>query len=288
MADPTDTDPHEASGAGQSAIDRAGSERAASDRAGSDKNGRAGNDEARYGDVEFGKPLSRKSHAMRVVARAVAGAIGRPYFRIEVIGADKLPTSGPVIVAPSHRSNLDTPLIGIAMKRYYRYMAKDSMFKSPFWTQVLVNAGGFPVRRGSTDRRTITNAMEVLEAGEGLVVFPEGARQDGPRILPLFEGAVWLAARAGVRVYPLGIGGTEPAMPIGVKIPRPVKVTFVVGDPLDPPTPAEGKRRVTRSQLDAFASELREAVQVVFDEAQERAGTPNGPWPDKLVRREPW
>lgn len=247
-------------------------------------------EEARYGDVVFGKPLTRKSHAMRVAARTVAGAIGRPYFRIEVIGAEKLPKDGPVIVAPSHRSNLDTPLIGITMTRYYRYMAKDSMFKSPFWTNVLVNAGGFPVRRGATDRRTLNNAMEVLEAGEGLVVFPEGARQDGPRILPLFEGAVWLAARAGVPVYPMGIGGSQAAMPIGVTIPRPAKVTFVIGDPLHAPEPLEGKRRVNRAQLDVFSSELREAVQLVFDDAQMRSGTPNGKWPaeEDLVRREPW
>ena len=189
--------------------DRSEAARSEADRSEADRA-----DEARYGKAVFGKPISKKSHAMRVIARTLAGAIARPYFRMEIVGAEKLPKSGPVIIAPSHRSNLDTPLIGIAMTRYYRYMAKDSMFKSPFWTQILVLAGGFPVRRGSTDRRTINNAMEVLEAGEGLVVFPEGARQDGPRILPLFEGAVWLAARAGVVVYPLGLGGTAPAMPI--------------------------------------------------------------------------
>lgn len=244
----------------------------------------------RYGSAVFGQPLSRRGHAGRAAVRTFFRAILRPYFKIEVIGEDKLPTDQAVIIAPSHRSNLDTPLIGVSMKRYYRYMAKDSMFKNPFWTQILVNAGGFPVRRGSTDRRTLKNATDVLEAGEGLVVFAEGARQDGPRIFPLFEGSVWLAARAGVPIFPMGIGGSQAAMPIGVKIPRPVKVVFVIGDPLSPPEPLEGKRRVSRSQLDDFAAELREAVQAVFDDAQERAGTPNGEWPAEqdLVRREPW
>lgn len=244
----------------------------------------------RYGSAVFGQPLSRRGAFGRSVVKWVAWSLARPYFRISVTGAEKLPKSGAVIVAPSHRSNLDTPMIGVAMRRYYRYMAKESMFKNPFWTQILVNAGGFPVRRGSTDRRTLKNATDVLDAGEGLVVFPEGARQDGPRILPLFEGSVWLAARANVPIYPMGIGGSQAAMPIGVTLPRPKKITFVIGDPLMPPSPAEGKRRVSRSQLDDFAAELREAVQAVFDEAQILAGTPNGPWPpeEDLVRREPW
>lgn len=257
---------------------------------GGDSNEPPNDDPDRYGKVRFGEPLTRLQSGFRSLSRNVVGAIGRPYFRIEVVGEDKLPTTGAVIIAPSHRSNLDTPLIGLGLKRLNRYMAKGSMFKNPLYTWVLVSYGGFPVRRGSTDRRTLNNAMSVLDDGEALVVFPEGARQDGPRILPLFEGSVWLASRAGVPIYPMGIGGSQAAMPIGVLMPRPKKVTFVIGDPMDPPSPLEGKRRVSRSQLDDFSAELRERVQIVFDEAQRLAGTPNGPWPaeEDLVRREPW
>ena len=246
-------------------------------------------DGGRYGNIVFGAPLSRKSHFVRQVGRAGGRVFGRPYFKLIVHNKERIPETGAAIIAPSHRSNLDTPLVGMALDRWMRFMAKDSMFKSVFWSNFLVALGGFPVRRGKLDRRTLNNSFEVLERGEVLVIFPEGARQSGPRIKPIFEGVAWVAARSGLPVIPLGIGGSEAAQPIGVKIPRPQAVHFVVGEPLAPPQPLPGKKRVSRQQLDGFSAELREALQAAFDEAQASAGTPNAAWTDEDdQRREPW
>jgi 1-acyl-sn-glycerol-3-phosphate acyltransferase len=215
----------------------------------------------------------------------------RWFNRVEVVDAHKMPATGPVIVAPSHRSNIDTPYMGAALERHGRFMAKESIFKSPFWTKFIVALGGFPVKRGTFDRESLNNARAILARGEPLVVYPEGARQEGPRIKPVFEGAVWLAARSGVPIIPVGIGGSHEVMPIGVKLPRPKKVVVKFGDPMyvgDPGKPG----RVPRSKLDDAAAELRERLQVVFDEAQVLAGTPNRAWsPDEPGiddRIEPW
>lgn len=249
----------------------------------------SGADVERYGEVQFGEPLSWRSHGFRRLARSVVGPLARPYFRIKVFNGDRIPKTGPIILAPSHRSNLDTPLVGAAFPRWMRFMAKDSMFKSVFWTNFLVALGGFPVKRGKLDRQALDSSMKVLERGEPLVVFPEGARQEGPRIKPVFEGAVWISSRTGVPIIPMGIGGSADAQPIGVKMPRSVPVHFVLGEMLYPPEPLEGKKRVSRSQLQAYAEELREALQVVFDEAQESVGKPNGEWTDEDdARRQPW
>jgi len=251
----------------------------------------ADDDRARYGRAEFGMPLSRASHSFRWIAKATVGRFARLYFQIEKIGeAENYPMSGPFILAPSHRSNIDTALLGASMTRWHRYMAKDDMFRSPFWTQFTIALGGFPVRRGKLDREVLASALRVLEDGEPLTIYPEGARQDGPRIKPIFEGAVWVAARAGVPIVPLGIGGSAAANPIGKKMIYPRKTVLVFGEPLHLPDPPEGKRRLPRSALEDAAAELRERLQAAFDEAQERAGTPNGPWsPDEEVeRREPW
>lgn len=247
-------------------------------------------DPKRYGWVRFGAPLTVTQRGFRVLARAGFGAFARPYFDLNLVGEAKLPKTGPVVIAANHRSNIDTPIVGVAMHRYYRYIAKGSMYTNPLFSWVLVALGGFPVRRGSADRRTLDNAKAILEAGEGLFVFAEGARQDGPRVMPLFEGAVFIAARAGVPIYPLGIGGTAKAMPIGAKFPQRHAIAIVVGDPLEPPRPEPGARRVSRAQMEAFSHDLRERIQAVFDEAQDLAGSPNGPWPaeSELVRREPW
>ncbi len=246
----------------------------------------------RHGGAEFGAAITTGQRRFKSAARFLVHRMVLSWFvRLEVINHDLIPSDGPVIISPSHRSNIDTPLIGASHQRDSRFMAKETIFKSPFWTKFLVGLGGFPVKRGTFDRSSLNNAMAILKRGEMLVVYPEGARQEGPRIKPVFEGAVWLAARAGTPIVPAGIGGSQAVMPIGVKLPRPKKVVVVYGEPLfvgDPDKPG----RVPRSELEAAAAELRERVQAVYDEAQRRAGTPNRPWsedePGINERLEPW
>ena len=227
----------------------------------------------------------------KTLAKIVVGKGILSWFnRLEMVDHHKIP-EGAAVIAPTHRSNIDTPLIGAALERDSRFMAKETIFKSPFWTKFLVALGGFPVKRGAFDRDTLNNARAILKRGELLVVFPEGARQEGPRIKPVFEGAVWLAARSGAPIVPVGIGGSHAVMPIGVKLPRPQKVVVVFGDPIyigDRDKPG----RVPRAELDRAALDLRERLQEVFDAAQIAAGTPNREWsenePGINDRNEPW
>ena len=83
-------------------------------------------------------------------------------------------------------------------------------------------------------------------------MFPEGTRRSGPVIEDLHEGAAFLAARTGSAILPVGVGGTSASMPKGRKVPRPVKVTLIVGDPIAPPERSGAGRvprtRSTRSQ----------------------------------------
>ena len=85
-----------------------------------------------------------------------------------------------------------------------------------------------------------------------------------------------MAARAGVPIVPMGIGGSEAMMPKGAKLPRFQKLVLVVGDPIPAPDRTEGGR-VPRSAVAKLTEQLRDEVQVLFDDAQRRAGTPNPP-----------
>jgi len=195
------------------------------------------------------------------------------YFRARVVNPKKLPPRGAVILAPVHRSNLDVPLLGATCPRRLRYFAKDTLFEKRFWRWLLTTVGGFPVRRDATDRQAVDAARRVLDRGEALAMFPEGERKSGPVLHELFNGVAYMAAKAQATIVPVGIGGSERAMPKGAKIPRPTKITFIYGDPIPPPA-VDGKR-VDRSDIRRVTAELHTAVQTLFDEAQDAVGAPH-------------
>ena len=178
------------------------------------------------------------------------------WFRMRVEGHERLQLNGGVIIAPTHRSNLDGPLVGSSSHRRVRYLGKDSLFRPAAAGWAMRSLGSFPVRRGEADLDAMRVAKEMLEAGECMLVFPEGSRQEGDSIGEIYDGTAWLASKAGTPVVPVGIAGTEVAMPTGSKFPSRVPVTVVVGEVLDPPKAVDGKR-VKRSDLKEWTEELR-------------------------------
>ena len=192
------------------------------------------------------------------------------WLRATYEGRENVPSSGAYVVAPVHRSNLDTLIVGGLSRRRLRFMGKDSLWRTRFGV-VFSALGAFPVHRGSADREALRLSIEVLRGGEPLVIFPEGTRQSGPVVQPLFEGAAYVASRAGVPIIPVGIGGSEAAMPKGSKIIRPVKVHVVVGRPLYPVVPEQGSR-VPRAAVHDLTARLHSELQGLFDGARARVG----------------
>jgi 1-acyl-sn-glycerol-3-phosphate acyltransferase len=101
-------------------------------------------------------------------------------------------------------------------------------------------------------------------------MFPEGTRQTGPTVQELFDGPAYVAAKTGVPIVPLGIGGSERAMPKGAKFIHPGKIVLVVGQPLEPPAPTESGS-TSRLAVKALTEQLHGEIQKVFDDAQSRA-----------------
>ena len=205
----------------------------------------------------------------RVIRLIVVTVLCRLLFRLSVEGADNLPASGAYVVAPVHRSNLDTVFVAGISRRRLRFMGKDSLWKNPVTAFIFSALGGFPVHRGTADREALRRCMEVIEGGEPLVLFPEGTRQSGDKVEELFEGAAYVASKTGVPIVPVGVGGSERAMPRGSKFIHPVKVHLVIGRPIYPPV-KEG--RVPRSAVHDMTVGLHEELQGLFDRAQARAG----------------
>ena len=209
------------------------------------------------------------SRAFYRLVRNILTFFCRTFWRTSVIGRKHVPRSGPFILAPVHRSYIDTPLVCTVTRRRMRYMGKDSLWKTKPIGWVLSALGGFPVSRGTADREALRRCIEVLDAGEPLVLFPEGERKSGEVVQPLFDGVTYIALKAGVPVVPVGIGGSERAMPKGKNYLRPSKCVVLVGPPIMPPS---NEGRAPRSAVKDFSANLHGELQRLFDEAQARAG----------------
>ena len=210
------------------------------------------------------------SRSFYQLIRFLVVSICRTYCRMTVSGQENIPRTGPFVLAPVHRSYIDTPIASGCTRRRMRFMGKDSMWKRQPLNWMLSALGAFPVTRGSADREAIMRAIQVLKSGEPLVLFPEGERKSGPVVQPLMDGAAYVACKAGVSIIPVGIGGSERVMGKGAKFIYPRKLVVIIGQPISVPASVDG--RMPRSAVKEVTTQLHEQLQMLFDEAQTKAG----------------
>jgi 1-acyl-sn-glycerol-3-phosphate acyltransferase len=102
------------------------------------------------------------------------------FTRMSIVGREHLPATGAYVLAPVHRSYVDTPIAACVTTRRLRFMGKKEMWKYRPFGWLFSALGAFPVDRGTADREALSRCIDVLAAGEPLVLFPEGERKDGP------------------------------------------------------------------------------------------------------------
>lgn len=199
----------------------------------------------------------------------VRGLVRTVFFQLgggfKSIGSEKIPTDGPVILAPNHVSNADPPAVACGARRYMRFMAKEELFQSKFSAAICSSLGAYPIKRGEGDTESIRISMEMLEAGEALVVFPEGNRGDGISLSPMSRGVAMLAKRTKAKVVPIGIAGTERKLGRGKAIPKFAKVTIIYGDPFTYEDVATGANEKENREL--FSRALETKIQALCREA---------------------
>ena len=184
------------------------------------------------------------------------------WLRVRKEGTHHLAMEGPVILAPVHRSNLDSIVVACSAERRLRAIGKESLFTHPVFAWVNSALGAIPVRRGEADRVAMKASQTIISDGAMMIVFPEGTRQSGNEVTGVFDGTTYLAQKTGAPIIPIGIGGTEAAMASGSKGIKRVRCSIVVGEPIAPP---EG--RLSQPQRRAFSEDVSAKLQTVFDQA---------------------
>ena len=143
-------------------------------------------------------------------------------FRLHVSGQARIPRRGGVLMVTNHQSFLDPWLIGIAPARQIHYMARDTLFKGGLLHYLMELWNVFPVRRGSADLTAIRTAVEQLDKGFIVNVFPEGTRSEDGSIGTLAPGISLILNRCktDVAIVPVVIDGAFETWPRDKKLPR--------------------------------------------------------------------
>lgn len=182
--------------------------------------------------------------------------IGRSLFRLlfatvgrwEVRGHENIPEKGGVIIAPNHISFFDPPLAGAGMRRPLHFMAKMELFQVPVLGFLIKRTNAFPVRRGQQDIGAFRTAQRLLEAGEAVLMFPEGTRSKDGAFGRARPGVGMMACTAQVPVVPVRIRNSE-------KLGKFARVRITYGKPVMPP------KEYTKESYLSFSEQVLEEIQ---------------------------
>ncbi|MEP6936390.1 MAG: lysophospholipid acyltransferase family protein [Nitrospirota bacterium] len=166
--------------------------------------------------------------------RRVFSGLVRAIYRIEVIGADRLPVTGPVVVAPNHDSVLDPIVLGAAVQRELCFVAKAELWRSRLLAWMLDGLGAIPIERSRSDYLAAARVLQALTAGQAVVIFPQGTvRSDRA----WKRGAAHAALMTGAPLVPVRLVGTAQALSRGrIGFPR---LRVIIGEPIEVARDAE-------------------------------------------------
>jgi 1-acyl-sn-glycerol-3-phosphate acyltransferase len=191
-------------------------------------------------------PLAEGIGRLAWLGEGVLRPVLRAAYRLRVRGADRIPRSGPAVLASNHDSLLDIPILAVATPRPVWFMAKAELFRGPFSSWFFHVLGGFPVRRGGYDLAAVRAALAVIGSGRLLGMYPEGTR--APFLQAFLPGAAWVALATGAPLVPVGIAGTAEALPGGSVLPRRGRVAISFGEPIEIEREDDPRARLWRAR----------------------------------------
>jgi 1-acyl-sn-glycerol-3-phosphate acyltransferase len=203
------------------------------------------------------------------VGRRIGVGLMYGLWRPRVLGAWRVPPTGPAILAINHSHNIDGPMVMGVAPRPTHFLIKKEAFVGPL-DPFLTGIGQLKVDRDTTDRTAITRALAVLENGGVLGIFPEGTRGEGD-FASLRAGLAYFAVRSGAPVVPVAVLGSSdrPGRLIKALPPLRSRVDVVFGDPFQA---GDGSGRRTRTALDEATERIQKQLTLHLENARRLTG----------------
>ena len=140
--------------------------------------------------------------------KLILGPIFKFYYNPKVIGKENIPKTGSIIVAGNHIHIMDQCVPILSTKRVINYMAKKEYFDNKKVAWFFKSAGCISVDRSKKDENAVSSALDVLNNGGAIGLFPEGTRnKTKDLLLPFKFGAVSMASKTDSYLVPFGISG---------------------------------------------------------------------------------
>lgn len=139
--------------------------------------------------------------------KPILSPIFKFYYNPKIYNKDLIPKTGPILIVGNHKHLMDQCSIIISTKRIVHYMAKKEYFDGKFaWFFKMT--GCISVDRSIHDDLAKNSAVEVLENGGAIGLFPEGTRNKTDAfLLPFKFGTVSMAQKTGATIVPFGVTG---------------------------------------------------------------------------------
>lgn len=198
---------------------------------------------------------SRDPDLVYEAVRVITTLYAWTFFRARGIAAEKVPVSGPVILAPNHFSFMDHFFLGVSIRRKVRFMAKSQLFSPPMqW--VYTHGGVFPVRRGYKDDQAFETANSILARDGCIAMYCEGGRSRTGKLSDTVKRGIGrLALESGATVVPIAIHGSSHVRNWKkLQFPR---VTVLYGDPIRWEPIAAPTRDQQQNVANAIFAEIR-------------------------------
>ncbi|MFI1202878.1 lysophospholipid acyltransferase family protein [Streptomyces sp. NPDC020883] len=203
------------------------------------------------------------------VGRRIGIGLMYGLWKPRVLGAWRVPASGPVILAVNHSHGIDGPMLMGTAPRPVHFLIKKEAFVGPL-DPFLRGIGQLKVDRQAADRKAITDALGVLATGGVLGIFPEGTRGEGD-FASLRAGLAYFAVRSGAPVVPVAVlGSTDRPSRFTPAVPRlRARIDVVFGDAFEA---GDGSGRRTRKALDEATVRIQERLTAHLAQARRLTG----------------